>query len=78
MLGLDSLIPSPTGRGNQVAENQRAVELGIRWQVNLKMFGLDSLIPLSPWERARERASKPQACLFSERYESVIRTRFGF
>ena len=33
---------------------------------------------LSPWEIARERASKPQACLFSERYESVIRTRFGF
>ena len=33
---------------------------------------------LSPWERARERVSKPQACLFSERYESVIRTRFGF
>ena len=33
---------------------------------------------LSLWERARERVSKPQACLFSERYESVIRTRFGF
>jgi len=29
-------------------------------------------------EGARERASKPQACLFGERYESVIRTRFGF
>jgi len=34
--------------------------------------------PLSPWERARERVSKPQACLFGERYESVVRTRFGF
>ena len=33
---------------------------------------------LSQWERARDRVSKPQACLFSERYESVIRTRFGF
>ena len=28
---------------------------------------------LSPWERARERVSKPQACLFGERYESVVR-----
>jgi len=26
---------------------------------------------LSSWERARERVSKPQACLFGERYESV-------
>ena len=28
---------------------------------------------LSPWEMARERVSKPQACLFGERYESVVR-----
>ena len=27
--------------------------------------------PLSPWERARERASKPQACLFGEKYNPV-------
>ena len=31
------------------------------WQLN----------PLSPWERARERASKPQACLFGKRYDPV-------
>ncbi|EFH22047.1 hypothetical protein NEIPOLOT_02048 [Neisseria polysaccharea ATCC 43768] len=27
--------------------------------------------PLSPWERARERAGKPQACLFNKRYSPV-------
>ncbi len=27
--------------------------------------------PLSPWERVRERASKPQACLFGKRYNPV-------
>ena len=42
------------------------------------IIGLPAICPLSPWERARERVSKPQACLFSERYESVIQTRFGF
>ena len=26
---------------------------------------------LSPWERVRERASKPQACLFGKRYGPV-------
>jgi len=26
---------------------------------------------LSPWEKARERASKPQACLFGKRYGPV-------
>jgi len=31
------------------------------WQLN----------PLSPWERARKRASKPQACLFGKRYDPV-------
>ena len=39
-------LPNPLPRErDKVAENQRAVELGIRWQVNLKMFGLNSLIP---------------------------------
>ena len=51
--------------GNQLAGKPENVQV---WQLN----------PLSLWERARERASKPQACLFGERYESVVRTRFGF
>ena len=51
-------------------ENQMAGE-----PENVRVWQSNSL---SPWERARERASKPQACLFGERYESVIRTRFGF
>ena len=29
------------------------------------------LKPLSPWERARERVSRPQACLSGERYSPV-------
>ena len=44
--------------GNQVVgkpENVRTLQLN----------------PLSPWERARERASKPRACLFGERYGPV-------
>ncbi len=39
-------LPNPLPRErDKVAENQRAVELGIRWQVNLKMLGFDSPIP---------------------------------
>ena len=29
------------------------------------------LNPLSPWERVRERASKPKVCLFNKRYSPV-------
>ena len=43
---------------------------------NVRVWQPDSL---SPWDRVRERVSKPQACFFDETYESVLfRTRFGF
>ena len=44
--------------GNQMAGKPKNVRV---WQPN----------PLSPWERARERVSKPQACLFGEKYNPV-------
>ncbi len=69
--------PLPQGEGIRLLKIK---ECGIENRMegkpeNVRVWQLN---PLSPWERARERAGKPQACLFSERYESVIRTRFGF
>ena len=73
------------GEREQMAENQNNGRTlpSLRGKEN-KLQGITTIVEvqssdsLSPWERARERVSKPQACLFSERYESVIRTRFGF
>jgi len=69
-------LPSPTGRGEQVAENQRVQEIK-ECRIGNRMAGKPENVrerqsdPLSPWERARERVSKPQACLFGKRYNPV-------
>jgi len=69
--------PLPRGEGNRLLKI-RGRRIGNQMAgkpENVRVWQPDSL---SPWERARERVSKPQACLFGERYESVVRTRFGF
>ena len=69
--------PLPRGEGNRLLKI-RECRIGNQMSgkpENVRVWQPDSL---SPWERARERVSKPHACLLSERYESVIRTRFGF
>jgi len=63
--------PLPRGEGDQVAENQRVRRIGNRMVGKPESVRVWQINPLSPWERARERTSKPQACLFGERYESV-------
>jgi len=42
---------------------------------NVRVWQPDSL---SPWERARERVSKPQACFFGKRDGPVRPKKFGF
>ena len=73
-------LPNPLPQG----ERNRLLKIRER-RIENQMVGKPEnvrtrqLNPLSPWERARERASKPQACFFDETYESVLfRTRFGF
>ena len=72
-------LPNPLPRGEGIRLLKiRECRIGNQMSgkpENIRVWQPDSL---SPWERARERVSKPQARLFSERYESVIRTRFGF
>ncbi len=60
--------PLPRGEGSRLLKirecrKSKSAGLEIGWQVNLKMFGLYSLIP-SPRGRGLGRVSKPQACLF--------------
>ena len=72
-------LPNPLPRGEGIRFLKiRGCRIGNRMAGKPKNVQARQPNSLSPWERARERASKPQACLFSERYESVIRTRFGF
>ena len=72
-------LPNPLPRGEGIRFLKiRGCRIGNRMAGKPENVQARQPNSLSPWERARERVSKPQACLFSERYESVIRTRFGF
>lgn len=65
-------LPNPLPRG----EGIRLLKIRER-RIGNRMVGKPENVrarqfnPLSPWERARERASKPQTCLFDKRYGSV-------
>ena len=65
-------LPNPLPRG----EGIRLLKIRER-KIGNRMAGKPENVrerqsdPLSPWERARERASKPQACFFGERYNPV-------
>ena len=62
-------LPNPLPRG----EGIRLLKIRER-RIESQMEGkpenarVRQLNPLSPWERARERASKPKVCLFNKRY----------
>ena len=73
-------LPNPLPRGEGIRLLKiRECRIGNQMSgkpENVRVWQPDSL---SPWERARERVSKPQACFFDEIYESVLfRTQFGF
>ena len=65
-------LPNPLPRGEGIRllkiRERRIENQMVGKPENVRVWQLN---PLSPRERARERVSKPQACLFGERYESV-------
>jgi len=65
-------LPSPTGRGEQVAENQRVQEIK-ECRIGNRMAGKPENVRTQQPNSlsTRERANKPQACLFGEKYNPV-------
>ena len=69
-------LPNPLPRGEGIRllkiRERRIENQMVGKPENIRVWQLN---PLSPWERARERAreraSMPQACLFSKRYGPV-------
>ena len=65
-------LPNPLPRGEGIRllkiRERRIENQMVGKPENVRVWQLNSL---SPWERARERASKPQACLFGKRYDPV-------
>ena len=65
-------LPNPLPRGEGIRllkiRERRIENQMVGKPENVRVWQLN---PLSPWERARERASKPQACLFGKRYGPV-------
>lgn len=62
--------PLPRGEGIRLLKiKERRIENQMVGKPeNVRVWQLN---PLSPWERAKKRASKPQACLFGKRYDPV-------
>ena len=62
--------PLPWGEGNRLLKiRERRIENQMAGKPENARARQPN--PLSPWERARERVSKPQACLFGKRYGPV-------
>jgi len=65
-------LPNPLPRGEGIRllkiRERRIENQMVGKPENIRVWQLN---PLSPWGRARERASMPQACLFSKRYGPV-------
>ena len=65
-------LPNPLPRGEGIRLLKiRERRIGNRMAGKPENVRARQLNSLSPWERARERASKPQACLFGEKYNPV-------
>jgi len=62
--------PLPQGEGIRLLKI-RGCRIGNRMAGKPENVRARQFNPLSPWERARERANKPQACLFGEKYNPV-------
>ena len=62
--------PLPRGEGIRLLKIKES-KIGNRMAGKPENVRVWQLNPLSPWERARERASKPQACLFGKRYTAL-------
>ena len=65
-------LPNPLPRGEGIRllkiRERRIENQMVGKPENVRVWQLN---PLSPWERVRERVSKPQACLFGKRYNPV-------
>ena len=65
-------LPNPLPRGERIRllkiRERRIENQMVGKPENVRVWQLN---PLSSWERARERVSKPQACLFGEKYSPV-------
>ena len=65
-------LPNPLPRGEGIRllkiRERRIENQMVGKPENVRVWQLN---PLSPWERARERASKPQVCFFNKRYSPV-------
>ena len=66
-------LPNPLPRGEGIRLLKiRGRRIGNRMVGKPENVRIRQLNPLSPWERIRERASKPQACFFNTRYNPVL------
>ena len=65
-------LPNPLPRGEGIRllkiRERRIENQMVGKPENVRVWQLN---PLSPWDRARERASKPQTCRFGKRYDPV-------
>ena len=66
-------LPNPLPRGEGIRllkiRERRIENQMVGKPENVRVWQLN---PLSPWERARERVSKPKVCFFNKKYSPVL------